>query len=295
VCNPVTRHVTVVANQMATLNREFPGRVGLGIGAGAAPLKTIGAPIAKLGELERFVVACRALMHGEDAEVSATSGPIRFLQFWRDALDAETRVPIRIAAGGPKSLRLAGAIADEVITGTIDPALLRIQIEHVRAGARAAGRSESDVGVSVVAAVHIGDADVETLAQRMGGYVVNMLASNGAAAAGREDELHPDLVAAFGRVKEAEQHVVARAVAASGGRRSAAFESYMEALPDEYRPLLNDATLRAKALFGEPEEVRRRLDELASLGVTRVVVYPDPKDETALTAFADHYISRGDA
>jgi alkanesulfonate monooxygenase SsuD/methylene tetrahydromethanopterin reductase-like flavin-dependent oxidoreductase (luciferase family) len=236
---------------------------------------------------------CRALMHGGTAVVSEASGPVRFLEFWRTCLDTETRIPVRIAAGGPRTLQLAGAIADEVIIGTIDPALLRVQIGHVRAGARGAGRAESDVGIAVLAAMHVAEDEPspETLRAKLGGYVINMLVSNGAAAAGREDELDPALVAAFGRAGDAQARAAARAMERGGGSRSAIFESYMEAYPPEYEELLTAATMRAKALYGSEAEIRGRLAELADVGVTRVVLYPDPEDAGALETFAHRYIA----
>jgi alkanesulfonate monooxygenase SsuD/methylene tetrahydromethanopterin reductase-like flavin-dependent oxidoreductase (luciferase family) len=295
VCNPVTRHVTVVANLMATLNREFPGRVGLGVGVGASPLKAVGLPQAKLADLERFVVSCRALMAGEEAVLSQGTAPVRFLQFWRDALNTEMHVPIRVAAGGPRSLRLAGMIADEVVIGTIDPTLLALQIDLVRAGARAAGRSEDEVGIAVLAAAYSADEDpsLATLREHVGGYVPNMLVSNGGCIVGNEKLLDPVLVEAFSRIGPAQTRAVQAAERSAGGRRSAVFESYMEAIPEEYDALVNMTTLGAKAFFGPREEVRRRLKELAALGVTKVVLFQDPKDPASLGTFAHHYIDLG--
>lgn len=292
VCNPITRHVTVVANLMATLNREFPGRVGLGVGVGASPLRALGLPSARLSQLHAFVTACRALMSGEEATVSPDSGPVRFLEFWRNAIRTDHRVPIRIAAGGPRSLEAAGAIADEVIIGTIDEDLLRIQIEHVRRGARRAGRAETDVRIAVLAAVFTREPSpsLTTLREHVGGYVPNMLLSNHAAVVGHENELNPELVRAFTAAQEIRDK--AMAAAAREGRRFSVFESYMESVPSAYESIVTPSTLRAKALWGDRSEIRERVARLHALGVSTLVVFPDPKDDAALERLARDILDR---
>jgi 5,10-methylenetetrahydromethanopterin reductase len=55
---------------------------------------------------------------------------------------------VLVAAYGPKSMRLAGEVADGVIIGgSADPAALRRALEHVRLGAAAAGRDPSTIEV----------------------------------------------------------------------------------------------------------------------------------------------------
>jgi 5,10-methylenetetrahydromethanopterin reductase len=60
-------------------------------------------------------------------------------------------VPIWIAAGGPRTLRMAGGVADGVFirVGTHQANLTR-SIEEIRAGAAAAGRDPSKVGLGAV-------------------------------------------------------------------------------------------------------------------------------------------------
>ena len=56
------------------------------------------------------------------------------------------RVPVYLAASGPRMLRLAGEIADGVIINTgLTPDIVRDSIARVRAGAEAAGRRLEDV------------------------------------------------------------------------------------------------------------------------------------------------------
>jgi len=84
----------------------------------------------------------RALLDGQDVEVGAA----------RPAhLPHHRPVPIWIAAGGPRTLRMAGGVADGVFirVGT-HPANIARSIEMIRAGSAEAGRDPSSVRVGAV-------------------------------------------------------------------------------------------------------------------------------------------------
>src|SRR5579883_65760 len=292
VCNPITRHVTVVANTMATLNRHYPGRMELGVAVGEAPLRAIGHRRATVDELDSFVRRCRALMRGQSTEVSDESGPVRFLDSALPALNVEDPIPIRIGAGGPKSLRLAGAVADGVILGNIDPRLLAIQLGYLREGAEAAGRSLAEIDVAVLTGVFAAEPEpsFELLRHHVGGFVPNFLTSNAAAVEGHEDELSPALVTAFRTVAGLRKQAAASAQAATG-RKSAVYERYLEAVPAHLDSVINEETIAAKVLFGATSEVDRRLAELRDLGVNTVILFPDPLDDGALATFASRHLA----
>jgi 5,10-methylenetetrahydromethanopterin reductase len=84
----------------------------------------------------------RALLDGEAVEVGAAR-PAR--------LPHPRPVPIWIAAGGPRTLRMAGGVADGVFirVGT-HPANIARSIEAIRAGAASAGRDPSTVRLGAV-------------------------------------------------------------------------------------------------------------------------------------------------
>ena len=132
VVTPVTRHPAVAASAAATLEELAPGRTMLGIGSGDSAAFNIGLRPASLAELRAYAETIRALLtegratyHG--AEASLTWG--------------RARVPIYLAASGPKTLRLAGRIADGVVIRTgLLPEIVRDSIAQVRAGAQEAGR-----------------------------------------------------------------------------------------------------------------------------------------------------------
>jgi 5,10-methylenetetrahydromethanopterin reductase len=132
VITPVTRHPAVAACAAATLEELAPGRTMLGLGTGDSAVFNLGLRPASLAELRAYVETVRGLL----ATGSATYHGARATLTWKRAA-----VPLYLAASGPKTLRLAGEIADGVVIRTgITPDIVRDSIAQVRAGAQAAGR-----------------------------------------------------------------------------------------------------------------------------------------------------------
>jgi 5,10-methylenetetrahydromethanopterin reductase len=138
VTNPLTRHPSVVASAYATLEELAPGRFIVGIGLGDSSVETMGMKPAKLGYFEKTIKQMRALIAGE--EVQLETGKIHLKH------PSKNKIPIYIAASGPKMLELSGRIADGIIVlvGVADE-YLRQAKEKIAAGAKAAGRKLSDI------------------------------------------------------------------------------------------------------------------------------------------------------
>ena len=132
VITPVTRHPAVAAAAAATLEELAPGRTLVGIGSGDSAAYNIGLKAAPLSELREYAVTIRDLLttgravyHGRTARLTWT----------------RAKIPIYLAASGPKTLHLAGQIADGVVIRTgLLPEIVRDSIAQIRAGAREAGR-----------------------------------------------------------------------------------------------------------------------------------------------------------
>jgi 5,10-methylenetetrahydromethanopterin reductase len=142
IANPVTRHPTVTASSIATIDELAPGRTLLGMGIGDTAVRLAGLRPARVHELEGSTRLMRALLDGQEVEVGAAR-PAR--------LPHHRPVPIWIAAGGPRTLRMAGGVADGVFirVGT-HAANIKRAIDAIRAGATAAGRDPSRVRVAAV-------------------------------------------------------------------------------------------------------------------------------------------------
>src|SRR2546421_11790033 len=116
--NPVNRHPSVTASSIATIDELAPGRVLLGWGVGDTAVRLAGLRPARVKELEAATRLMRALLDGEAVEVGAER-PAR--------LPHARPVPIWIAAGGSRTLRMAGGGAGGGVPrcGTARPHLTR--------------------------------------------------------------------------------------------------------------------------------------------------------------------------
>jgi 5,10-methylenetetrahydromethanopterin reductase len=140
--NPINRHPTVTASSIATIDELAPGRTLLGWGVGDTAVRLAGLRPARVKELEDGTRLMRALLDGKEVEVGAAR-PAR--------LPHHRPVPIWIAAGGPRTLRMAGSVADGVFirVGTHRANLTRT-IDAIRAGAAEAGRDPGAVRLGAI-------------------------------------------------------------------------------------------------------------------------------------------------
>ena len=140
--NPVMRHPAVLASSIATVDGIASGRTLLGLGAGDTAVRLMGKSPAKVVELEEAALLTRQLLAGQEIDTGARE-PGRLLH--------AREVPVWIAAGGPRTLRMAGRVADGVfIRVGRHEANLRAAVEAVHEGAREVGRDASDVEIGVV-------------------------------------------------------------------------------------------------------------------------------------------------
>ncbi|MGZ8482900.1 MAG: LLM class flavin-dependent oxidoreductase [Candidatus Binatia bacterium] len=140
VTNPLTRHPSVSASGYATLEEYSPGRMIVGIGLGDSSVETMGMKPSTLANFEKSLEQMRQILDGKEAQLP--TGKIHLLH------PTKTRVPIYIAASGPKMLELSGRIADGIIVlvGVADDFIAHAK-EKIAAGAKAAGRKLADINL----------------------------------------------------------------------------------------------------------------------------------------------------
>jgi 5,10-methylenetetrahydromethanopterin reductase len=158
VTNPFTRHASVLAGATQTVEEMAPGRVKLVIGTGYTSASTIGRKPATLTEMRACITTVRALLAGESADFDGTPGRLGFA--------ARRRIPILMAASGPKAIELAGEIADgALLLVGFNRGIVERALEYLERGAKRSGRRLQDL--EIVWAVRMGTAATTAEARRL--------------------------------------------------------------------------------------------------------------------------------
>jgi len=132
IANVHDRTAVALARGAASLDRLGPARALLGIGRGDGAHVTHAA-------LEQAVRTCRALLGGQSAG-DIPPAPER--------ARAQHPVPLLLAAVGPRTLQLAGALADGVLLNYgAPPEYVRWAVAQLREGAERAGRDAEAIDV----------------------------------------------------------------------------------------------------------------------------------------------------
>ena len=243
VTNAVTRHPAVIAHSFATLDEISGGRAVLGIGVGESAVHTLGQKPSRLRRLEEFIAVLRALMAGDtvcfDGQDIKVSWPPR-------------QVPIVIACTGPKSLQLAGRIADGVMFQVgAEPALVRYAKKNIEIGANQGGRDPATIKLYQRLACGVGE-DREQVRAEVRGYA--SVAAGTVFSAVPKEDIPEDLWLELKLMKDQydyHQH---------GNMASRQAE------------LVSDRILDAIAIAGTPDEVIPRFKELVALGIDNFVL-----------------------
>ena len=147
--NPATRDMTVTASAMATLQEVSGGRMDIGMGRGDSARRVIGQKPVTVEQMEH---ACRFIKDlAEGREVDYEGTPLQLK--WSEG----HRLPIWVAAYGPKALRACGRVADGLIMQLADPFILEWSLGYVREGAEEAGRPFEDIQIQVAAPAYLSD------------------------------------------------------------------------------------------------------------------------------------------
>lgn len=246
VTNPVTRHPAVTATAALTIAEMSDGRFTLGIGAGDRPLLALGSKPATLARLESSIDSIRRLWTGETFSLEGPGYTLSDAHL-RDA--GRTDIPIYMSASGPKTLELAGRVADGVILlAGLHPDGVNWALERIDRGVEAAGRSERPkITVFAYGAISE-DEDAALAAGRTIAAWFPQTAPGYCELAG----LSPELVEEVRRMY-------------AGGEFQEA-EAAARLLPDDF--------VHRMALAGGPDRAREHIKNMAEVGVDCVSVFP---------------------
>jgi probable F420-dependent oxidoreductase len=270
VTNPATRDWTVIASLFATLNEMYGNRTICGIGRGDSAVRVINGRPVRLAELRESIAVIRGLANGETVDYRGSS--------LRLTWNPHSRLPIWVAAYGPRALALAGEVGDGYILQLADPDITAWSIAAVRRAAEAAGRDPDAITMCVAAPAYVTDGTEGRLAHArdqcrwFGGMVGNHVA---------------DIVARYGADGSAVPTALTDYIA---GREGYDYNQHGKA-GNTHTTFVPDAIVDRFCLVGPPADHVERLRELRALGVDQFALYLQHDDKNAtLEAYGEHVI-----
>ncbi|MFJ4010552.1 TIGR03842 family LLM class F420-dependent oxidoreductase [Streptomyces sp. NPDC090026] len=262
VTNPGTRTWEVTASTFATLNEMYGNRTVCGIGRGDSAMRVAGRKPNTLARLGEAMSVIRDLAEGREAEVDGRTLRLPWVR--------GGRLPVWMAAYGPRALALAGQKADGFILQLADPFLTEWMVKAVRRAATEAGRDPASVTVCVAAPAYVtADDSPEALAHAreqcrwFGGMVGNHVA---------------DLVSRYGEHSEA----VPEELTAYVKERKGYDYSHHGRAGNPSTDFVPDEIVDRFCLLGPAAAHIEKLQALRALGVDQFAVYDmhDAKEAT---------------
>lgn len=151
------RTAAVMALSASSLAQLSTGRAVLGLGLQARPYveNWHGVPFERpLARLRDYVEIVRRAVRGERVTWNGQAVTIREFELMAEPRD----VPIYLAAMGPKSIQLAGEVADGILGAFYSPGYLRRTVlPNLEIGARRAGRSLDGFDVASIIPMLVSD------------------------------------------------------------------------------------------------------------------------------------------
>jgi alkanesulfonate monooxygenase SsuD/methylene tetrahydromethanopterin reductase-like flavin-dependent oxidoreductase (luciferase family) len=271
VTNTVTRDPTVIANGFATLATLTGGRVSMGAGLGDSAVKFLGQKPARFENFTQNIRIIRAMLAGEEIEYGGKKLKL--------PVPPKKRMPVLVAAEGPKTFDFAGAEADgAIISPGGSPHFLKYAIEKIRAGAKRVGRDPKELHICAwthaVVARERKQAVEELLPQ------VSRTLFKGAVRV-------PHEVLGFKEplISEEMRQRVLNAV----GHQDQEFK-----LADELFAVLGDKLMQELTVVGTPDEVERKVADIAAVdGVSQIIINVHAKDpKLSFETFRDRIIPK---
>ncbi|MFE4858598.1 TIGR03842 family LLM class F420-dependent oxidoreductase [Streptomyces sp. NPDC056670] len=248
VTNPGTRTWEVTASTFATLNDMYGNRTVCGIGRGDSAMRVAGRKPNTLARLGEAIGVIRDLAEGREADVDGQSLRLPWVK--------DGKLPVWMAAYGPKALALAGQKADGFILQLADPFLTEWMVKAVREAAADAGRDPESITICVAAPAYVGDdlAHAREQCRWFGGMVGNHVA---------------DLVARYGE----HSGLVPEALTEYIKQRQGYDYSHHGRTGNPDTAFVPDEIVDRFCLLGTAEQHIAKLKELKALGVDQFAVY----------------------
>jgi 5,10-methylenetetrahydromethanopterin reductase len=263
VTNPVTRDPSVMASAIVSLDMISNGRAVLTIGRGDSAVHNIGLKPASVDETRDYILAVRDLL-----ETGDTSYRGRHSHFDWPRPAPRRKIPICVTAEGPRMLRLAGEIGDQVLIGTgVTADTVEASLDELRTGARAAGRNPDKIEIWWAPRLSV----AETTEKAIKNIMASIASSgNHALRSGFAGKQVPD------RLKEKIRRFHQEYDYAQHGVKTGKNAKLVEELG------LTDYFLERFAVAGSPADIVARIDALSRLGLKNLWLSSPGDDPKAL-------------
>jgi F420-dependent oxidoreductase-like protein len=257
------RSAAMTAMTAATIDQLSDGRMILGIGSSGPQVSEgwhgvrFGKQLARTRDyvavLRKALARERLEYHGETIELPLPDGPGKALKLTISPV--QERIPIYIAAIGPKNTQLAAEIADGVIPTLFSPEHVAVMREELQAGVDRAGGGKTldDVEVAPQVQVYVGD-DLAAARDLMRPFIALYVGGMGS----REKNFYNQLVQRYG----------------FGDAARTIQDLYLEGRRDEAMAAIPDELIDTVALCGTRDHVRDRLAAFREAGVGTLGVTP---------------------
>jgi alkanesulfonate monooxygenase SsuD/methylene tetrahydromethanopterin reductase-like flavin-dependent oxidoreductase (luciferase family) len=275
-----TRIAPVMAHSIASINQLAPGRTFLGIGTGHTAMRVMGQPAMPIDEFREYLRVVRKLLNGEAVEYTygGRTREIEFLHRDRRYINLDDRIPIYVAANGPKACQAAGAYGDGWITaGGISPKVAG-KLARIAAGAKAMGRTLPatfhTVSMTTASILHPGEAlGSERVIDETGAQVVSALhfVYETWKVRGEKDEAIPPY---FANLWDDYLKRVRSYSLPEEARFRQIHEGHGTFLRPEERRFVTPEAIRGTCLVGTPDEIIEQIRAIEAVGIREVLILP---------------------
>ncbi len=257
------RSAAMTAMTAATIDQLSSGRMILGIGSSGPQVSEgwhgvrFGKQLARTRDyvaVLRMALARERLEYsGETLELPLPDGPGKALKLTIGTV--QERIPIYIAAIGPKNTQLTGEIADGVIPTLFSPEHVAVMRDELQIGVERAGSGKTlaDIDIAPTVQVYVGD-DMESARNLMRPFIGLYVGGMGS----RKQNFYNQLVRRYGFEDEAQK----------------VQDLYLDGKKDEACAALPDELIDMVSIHGPAEHVRERIAAYREAGVGTLGVSP---------------------
>jgi F420-dependent oxidoreductase-like protein len=264
------RPPAMTAMSAATLDTLSEGRFRLGLGVSGPQVSEgwYGVDYAKpLRRTREYIDVVRMALARERVHYNGSTIQLPLLASAGKSLKltigpTQARMPILLAALGPRNVQLAGAVADGWIPVLFAPEHIDILRSPLDKGACSVGRDPDSIAICPQVAVCVDD-DIDAARNVMRWSLALYIGGMGP----RDNNFYAQLVGRYGYGKQAKQIQ----------------DLYLDGRRDEAAAAVPVELIDLVCVCGPPERVRARLKAYDSTGVDTLILVPAALDAATLT------------